>query len=174
MSQNFLIEVMYVWAIGNFIACLLLVLFGFKVSLRYLQYRERSLKVSLGLNMFVCLLICNGFLTPFLLWLLMIINLGVAVVCLKITDFRYENWLKTRKFAFKPERIKHNIVHGRVEIDGKRYYAFIPPVWVKEYQDEKGNMIPGTYKSYHLNGEQKVRFKRFVSDYGGRLIVELG
>lgn len=123
--------------------------------------------------MLISLLICDGAMTPFLLWILMMANLVFAVICLKVADFRYENWLKTRKFAFKPERIKHNIAHGEVEIDGQKYYAFIPPVWVKEYQDEKGNTVPGAYKSYQLEGIRQVRFRRFVNGLGGRLEVEL-
>ena len=173
MSQNFLIEAMYVWAIGNFMVCLLMVFFGFKTSLRRRLYRERSLKISLGLNMLVSLLICEGMMSPFSLWLLMSANFVAAVICLKVADYRYENWLKTRKFTFKPERIKHNITHGEVEIDGQTYYAFIPPVWIKEYQDESGNMVPGAYKSYRYESERQVRFRRFVSGLGGRLEVEL-
>ena len=71
---------------------------------------------------------------------------------------------------------KHNTAHGTVEIDGIRYRAYIPPVWVKEHLDESGRLFPGTYKRYQAQTVQKARFKRFVPVYGNedRPLVELG
>lgn len=174
MDQNFLIELMCVWAVANFVVCLMFALFGFRQKLQIRMRRERMLKFSLILNFFASLMICGGLMSPFYLWGLIFLNVPVLVACLKIADYRYEGWLKTRKFNFRLMRVKHNIAHGEVEIDGKLYSAFIPPVWIKEYRDEYGNIIPGAYKSFGSLAEQRVRFKRFVCDCSGRQAVELG
>ena len=80
------------------------------------------------------------------------------------------------RFVVRIVRVKHNTAHGTVEIDGIRYRAYIPPVWVKEHLDESGRLFPGTYKRYQAQTVQKARFKRFVPVYGNedRPLVELG
>lgn len=128
------------------------------------------------LNMGAVLLISGGTLQHFYLWLLMTANLFLASWCVRIMRHRYETRLKDQKLTFRIVRVKHNTAHGTVEIDGIRYRAYIPPVWVKEHLDESGRLFPGTYKRYQAQTVQKARFKRFVPVYGNedRPLVELG
>ena len=65
-------------------------------------------------------------------------NLFLASWCVRIMRHRYETRLKDQKLTFRIVRVKHNTAHGTVEIDGIRYRAYIPPVWVKEHLDESG------------------------------------
>ena len=176
MIVKLLFFLMYLWALGNFTAALSVILYRtVKTPHRQKQWHN-LVQGSMFLNMGAVLLISGGTLQHFYLWLLMTANLFLASWCVRIMRHRYETRLKDQKLTFRIVRVKHNTAHGTVEIDGIRYRAYIPPVWVKEHLDENGRLFPGTYKRYQAQTVQKARFKRFVPVYGNedRPLVELG
>lgn len=176
MNQNVFIFLMLVWALCNFSACGTLILRRCTKTIQQQQKWKRVIKSSVFLNLGTMIVFSDSLVENFGLLLLMIGNIFLSSWSIKAVCRQYEKQLRRQKFAFRVDWIKHNIAYGTVEIDGIKYHAFIPPVWMNEYQDENGRLVPGTFKKYPVRSTLSAQFKRFVPVYGDgmRPMVELG
>ncbi len=177
MNENLLLITMYLWALANLAVSLSVIRYRLVKTPYQQKHWAFRIRTSMFLNIGVAVFVCNGAGQHIYLWLLLVANVLLASWSIRFIRRSYEEKLKNKKLMFQIARVKHNTAHGTVEIDGIRYQAFIPPVWLKEYQDENGRLFPGTYKRYQVQTVQKARFKRFVPTAygaGNRLMVELG
>ncbi len=175
MNENFLIVLMYLWALGNLAAALSVIYYRVVKPPHRQKQWSALIRCSLFLNMITVFIIFGEVWQHIYLWLLMTANLFLVSWSIRFMKDCYEAQLKGRKLTFQIIWVKRNIAYGTVEIDGIKYRAYIPPVWIKEYLDENGKLFPGTYKRYQAPMVQKAHFKRFVpvDNNKNRLLVEL-